>query len=118
MQRGGNVTLCVQNTPNVHVIFALNVKNQIWETLYRPELQTWQVKIHGVTRRSCRRMGADMTERRFKRIDETQGDLDSTLFEIMLDRSIDVPVCCIARDDRFRLHLPARLRTLRRRESK
>ena len=85
-----NVSLLLQYTPYIDVVFALDVEDQIRKTFERPEPQPGQIEFAGVARRSGARMPGDMPQCRFECIDQAQCKIHAPFAAIVRRRFFDV----------------------------
>ena len=72
MQPRRDIALAMQDAPDVDVIGALNVKDQVWVLRQRPAAQTGKIQLVCVAGRSSSRMTADASVCLFQSVDETQ----------------------------------------------
>ena len=108
----------MEDTPDVYVILAFDVEDEIREALQRPAAQPWDVQLARVTGRSGGRLSTDVRVRPLESIDESQRGLPCALVEVVRDRLVHVPVGQDTRNDGLDLHGRTRRRTRSRRASK
>lgn len=115
---GRDVSLAMQNAPNVDLILALHAEDQMRMALQRPDAKSREVGCVGVARRAGRRMAADVATGLLPGIDEAERGVFRAFGQVTPDRLVHVPIGRLARDDRPGLQPPARRRTRSRKASK
>lgn len=112
----------MQNTPNIDMVWSLDVENQMRIAGQWPSTQSRQIKFLRVTRRAGPRMAAEMNIGLLKRINKTERSLWRIFTQVVRNSLINIHVGLRPRDDRLGLHFRAPalapLRTLFRRPSK
>lgn len=74
-----DITLAVQNAPNIDVVRFFNVKNTMWVADQWPKSKTRQVQFVGITWRSRAGVPTDVGIGFFKRINQTESSRGRTL---------------------------------------
>jgi hypothetical protein len=108
----------VDHAPDVDVVDALDVEDQMGVTRQRPAPQARQVQLEPVPRRARGRVAANVGIRSLQGIDEADCRRRAALLEVAGDGLFDVAVGELARDDGLGFHPPARRRTRSRSASK
>jgi Glutathione S-transferase, C-terminal domain len=67
-----DVALALQHTPDIDMVRVLDVEDEIGIARQRPESQSGQIQLMGVTRRAGRRMSADVHIGTLQGVDEAQ----------------------------------------------
>lgn len=96
---GRNVALPVQHTPDVDVVGALDVEDQIGIPGQRPRAQAWKVQLVGVARRARARMAAYVRIGSLQGTDEAQRCSPGIFRQVVCERILDVPMGLLARDN-------------------
>ncbi len=114
--------MTVQHAPDVDVVRALDMEDDVRVATEWPGAQSRQVQFMAVARRAAPGMTADVRVGGLQRIDETEGRIARALIEVVRDDVLDILVCQRARDHTLGLHAFARrlaaLRTRSRNSSK
>lgn len=113
------VTLAMQHTPDVDVVWMLDIEHEVRKTRQRPYAQSRQVEFMRVTRRGCGQMLTDVAVGLLQRIDEAERDGFTCLTQVIGHRFVHIPLGLLTRDDRLAPHaLAAGLAALRTRSRK
>ena len=99
-----DVALAVQHAPDINLLWALDVKNEMGIARQWPEAQTGQVQFVGLTWRSGSRMATDVRISLLQGINEAERRLLSTFAEVVGNRIVNVPVGQLTRNDRLGRH--------------
>lgn len=101
----------VEHTPNINVIIALNVEDEVGVAPQDAAAQPGKAKLVGIPGRSPGRTVAYKAVRHLQRVDETDGNVGSGFTSVEVDRRFDVSSCRLAWPDRLRAHLRLAWRT-------
>lgn len=114
-----DIPLGLKHTPDVHMSVPLDVKDDVGVAVERPTAQARQAQLMPVTRRSARRLPADMTVRLLQRIHQAQRHRRAGLLQVVVECLFHVLLRQLPWHDGFGLHRRrADGRTRRRRLSK
>ena len=113
-----NVTLALQQTPDVDGLGAFEVKKQVGEARRRPDPQTRQVQLVCIARRPRSRPATKLRESLLDCLDEAQRHLRSAFRAAEVDGLADIAAGCLSRNDSLGFHRTARCLTGLRREVK
>lgn len=117
-----DVSLPVQHPPNVNVIRALDIENELGIAGQRPKAQPRDIHFLSVPQRSGTCMPADVDIGLLQCVDESERCRFGVLAQIVRDDLVHIPVRQLSRDDGFVRRPQARdleaLRTRRRRLAK
>ncbi len=112
------VALAVQNAPQVDVVFAFYIEQQIGIIADPPEAQFRQIKLMSISKRTGGRVQPDVVQSLFKRINECAGYDIARCREIIVQRLFNVARGLFARNDGPGFHAGRRLTIRALRESK
>jgi len=94
----------MKHTPYIHMVWPIDVENQVRVARERPSTQSRQIEFVRVARRACARVAADVDVGFFKRIDEAKRCLWRILAQVVGKGLVNVPIGLRPRDDRLGLH--------------
>ena len=101
----------MEHTPDIDVIIALNVKDDVGIALQDTAAQPGKAKFVGIPERSGGRMVTDKVVRRLQCIDETGGDVGSGFTGVVVNCRFDFSSCRFAWPDGLLAHLRLAWRT-------
>jgi len=107
----------VQDTPNINMTWAFNIKHLVWIAPQRPMAQAGKLQFMRVTRRSRSRMPGYPGIGVFQRINESKRGLRGMFVQIIGQRIIDVLLSLGAQDNR-RVHQRRTSRIRARKDAK
>jgi hypothetical protein len=101
----------VEHTPDIDVIIALNVKDNVGIAPQNAAAQPGKAKLVGMPGRSGGRVVANKAVRYLQRVDETDGNVGSGFTSVVVNCRFNVSPCRLAWPDRLRAHLRLAWRT-------
>jgi len=101
----------VEHTPDIDVVIALNVKDEVGVAPQDLAAQPWKAEFIGVSRRPAGRVVSDGAVCRLQRANETDGNVGSGFSNVVVDCRFDVSSCRFTRPDGLRAHLRLAWRT-------
>ena len=94
-----DIALAMKDAPDINVIAAFDIEDQVRVLLQRPESQIRQVEFMGVPRRSRAGMPADVAVRALQSINEAKRSVWGILAEVVVDCFLGILPGSFARDD-------------------
>ena len=113
-----DVPFRTEQAPDIDVVVAFHVEQQIRTTLQGLSPQAGEIQLVGMARRTRRRMAGDVRARTLERIDEAERDPLAGLAQIVLDSLVGIAVRPFPQNDPFAAHAVVCRRTRSRRRSK
>ena len=101
----------MEHTPDIDVIIALNVKDDVGIAPQDVAPQPWKAKLVGVPRRSGGRMVTNKAVRRLQSVDEAGGNVGPGFTSVIVNCRFDVSSCRLAWPDGLLAHLRLAWRT-------
>ena len=98
----------MEYAPDVDVVVALDVEDQMRVARQRPGTQTGEIQLVCVAGRAGGRMASDVDVGLLQGFDEAQCSLPGVLAQVVPDSLIDIPVGELTRDDGLGFHPRAR----------
>src|SRR4051812_8048905 len=115
---GRDVPLGVEHAPDVYVVVAFNVEDQVWVALEFTTAQSWKGELEAIVRGPGGGMANDSSVSGLQGVNETQRYLGPGLADVVVNGGLDVPTSQLAEDKGLLAH-PAfarRTRSLRLRK--
>lgn len=94
-----DIALAVQYSPDIDVVWMLDVKHDVRVAVQRPGAQAWQVELVGVTRRARGRVAPYVGIGLLQRIDEAERNSLAGFVQVVGNSLVNIPVGLLMRDD-------------------
>ena len=108
----------MEDAPDVDVLCAFHVEDQVRKALQGPTSQTWKIQLVSVSRRPCGRMASHVGVGMLERIDKAQCNMLPGLAQVVIYGLFGIPDGSRTRDHGLVGHLVRGLRTRSRRLEK